>query len=57
MAGVSIVGSGNFGASTAFFVAKTCTVAVTLVDSNVVTATAPPSDPICIGRPTPYAVA
>lgn len=32
MAGVSIVGSGNVGANTAFFVAETCAVDVTLFD-------------------------
>ena len=32
MAGVSIVGSGNVGANTAFFVAETCAVDVTLYD-------------------------
>lgn len=32
MAGVSIVGSGNVGANTAFFVAETCAVDVTLCD-------------------------
>lgn len=34
MAGVSIVGSGNVGANTAFFIAETCTVDVTLVDAS-----------------------
>jgi malate dehydrogenase len=34
MAGVSIVGSGNLGANTAFFIAETCAVDVTLFDVN-----------------------
>ena len=39
MAGISIVGSGNLGASTAFFIAESSAVDVTLVDLNAGLAT------------------